>query len=117
MKASLQQQPMYCSRDHNYPSKFLETLPQAEQERCNTMEGLFTTLNNKFKPQDNETIKTLQFHKLFRQGNANAEEWMGRLRLTAVQYSYKDTDTQLKEQFIYWLNDNGMLVQMIRELT
>ena len=22
MKASLQQQPMYCSRDHNYPSRY-----------------------------------------------------------------------------------------------
>ena len=61
-----------------------------EQERCNTLEGLLTTLNNKFKPQYNETIKSLQFHKLGRQMNENAEEWMGRHRLAAVECNYKE---------------------------
>ena len=56
-----------------------------EQGRCNTMKGLFTTLNNKFKPQYNETIKSLQFHKLGRQMNKNSEEWMGKLRLATVE--------------------------------
>ena len=37
--------------------QFLETLTQAEQERCNIQEGLFTTLINKFKPQYNEAIR------------------------------------------------------------
>ena len=29
--------------------QLLETLTQSEHERCNTMEGLFTTLNSRFK--------------------------------------------------------------------
>ena len=37
----------------------LETLNQTEQERGNTREGLFTILNNKIKPQHNETINSL----------------------------------------------------------
>ena len=31
---------------------------------CNTLESLFEPLSNKFKPQYNETIKSLQFRKL-----------------------------------------------------
>ena len=56
-----------------------------EQERCNTMEGLITTLSNKFKLQYNETIKSLQFQKLGRKTNDNAEEWVGRFRLAAFK--------------------------------
>ena len=41
--------------------QYLETLTETEQEKCNTLEGLFATLNNKFKPKYNETIKSLQF--------------------------------------------------------
>ena len=37
------------------------------------MEGNFTTLRNKFKPQYNEIVKSLQFYKLGRQMNENAE--------------------------------------------
>ena len=42
----------------------LEMLTQAEKEKCEPSKGLFKTLNDKFKPQYNETIKSLQFHKL-----------------------------------------------------
>ena len=90
---------------------------QMEQERCNTTEGLFTTFNNKFKPQFNETIKSLQSFKLIRQTKENAEEWMGRLRLAAVEYNYREVDRQLKQQFIHGLNDNDMLTEIIRKLT
>ena len=38
------------------------------------MEGLFTTLKNKFKPQYNETLKSLLSCKLDRQTNQYAEE-------------------------------------------
>ena len=86
-----------------------------EQERCNSTEGLFTTLNNKVKPQCKETIKPLQFHKSGRQMNENAEDWMGRLRLAPVECNYKEIDRQLKEKFIHGLNDNDMLVEIIRE--
>ena len=68
--------------------QFIESLTQMEQERCNTMEGLFTTFNNKFKPQLKKTIKSLQFCKLSRQTKENAEEWMGRLRFAAVECNY-----------------------------
>ena len=46
-------------------------LAQMEQEGCNTREGLFTTLNNKFKckPEYNKTIELLQFYKLGRHIN------------------------------------------------
>ena len=37
--------------------QYLEMLTMAEKETCNTLEGLFETLCNKFKPQYNETIK------------------------------------------------------------
>ena len=42
---------------------------------------------------------------------------MGRFRLEAIECNYKETDRQLKEQFIHGLNDNDMLVEIIRELT
>ena len=84
-----------------------------EQERCNTMEGFFKTLNNNFKPQNNETIKSLQFHKLDRQTTENAEEWMGRFRLAAIECNYKEIDRQLIHRF----NDYDMLAEIIRELT
>ena len=46
--------------------QYLETLKTTEKETCNTLEGLFETLSNKFKPQYNETIKSLQFRKIYR---------------------------------------------------
>ena len=35
------------------------------------------TPSNKFKPQYNEMIKSLQFRKLYRHDEENVEEWMG----------------------------------------
>ena len=57
--------------------QYLETLTTAEKETCNTLEGPFDTLCNKFKSQYNETIKSLQFRKLYRYEDENVEEWMG----------------------------------------
>ena len=65
--------------------QFLESLTQMKEERCNAMEGLFTTLNIKFKPQYNETLKSLQFHKLGRQTNENTKEWKGRLKICSYR--------------------------------
>ena len=62
-------------------------------------------------------IKFLQLHKLVCWSNESVEEWMGRLRTAAVQCKYKELDRQLKEQFIHCLNDDEMLVEVIRELT
>ena len=62
-------------------------------------------------------IKSPQFHKLSRQSGENTEEWMGRLRLAAIECNYKEIGRQLKEQFIHNLNDTEMLAEIIRELT
>ena len=41
---------------------------------------------------------------------------MGTLSLAAIEYSYKEIDRQLKEQFIHGLSDPYMLIEIIREL-
>ena len=97
--------------------QYLETLTTAEKETCNTLKGLFETLSNKFKPQYNETIKSLQFRKLYQHDDENVEEWMGGLCVAAVECNYQEVDRQLKEQFIHGLNDKHMLEEIIKELT
>ena len=74
-------------------------------------------LVTKFKPQFNETIKSLQFRKLYRFKGKSAEECRGRLHMAAAECSYREVDQQLKEQFIHGLNDKTMLDEVIRELT
>ena len=96
---------------------YLESLTGAEKHACGTLQGLFDTLAAKFKPQFNETVKSLQFRKLYRFEGKSAEEWMGRLLVVAAECSYKEVDQQLKEQFIHGLNDKTMLDEVIRELT
>ena len=97
--------------------QFIELLTHAEKDRYNTLEGLFEILTNKFRPQFSETIKSLQFCKLSRQKEENAEEWMGRLWLSAIKCNYKELNRQFKEQFIHGQNDTDMLGEIIRELT
>ena len=58
---------------------YFKTLMAAEGEACNMLEDLFDMLANKFKPQHNETIKSLQLRKLCQLESKNVEEWMGRL--------------------------------------
>ena len=70
-----------------------------------------------FRPQFNETIKSLQFCKLSRQNGKNAEEWMGRLWLSLIEYNCKELNRQLKEQFICDLNDIDMSGEIIMEFT
>ena len=53
--------------------QFLEMLTNEEKNLCGTLEGLFETLSSKFKPQFNETIKSLQFWKLYKKDGENAE--------------------------------------------
>ena len=87
-----------------------------EKITCNTLDGLFETLNSKFRSQFNEKIRSLQFRKLCRSDNESAEEWMGRLRIAAAECSYQELDRQLKEQFIHGFNDKDMLGEIIKEL-
>ena len=54
--------------------QLIATLTDEEQEACNLEKGLFDTLNRKFKPLYNETIKSLKFCKLIRQSNESIEE-------------------------------------------
>ena len=95
---------------------YLESLTEAEKHACNTLQGLFNTLAAKFKPQFNETIKSLQFRKLYRFKSESAEEWMGRLRIAVAECNYTEIDRQLKEQFIHGLNNKAMLDEVVREL-
>ena len=62
-------------------------------------------------------MKSLQFHKLVRQHNESAEDWMCRLRIAALECNYKEGDRQLKEQCIHRLNDSDVLAEIIRDLT
>ena len=97
---------------------FIELLTHAEKDTCSTLEGLFKILTKRFRLQLNDKmIKALQFHKLSRQKEENAEEWLGRLWLLAIECNYKELDRQLKEQFIHGLNDTDMLGEIIWELT
>ena len=43
---------------------FIQMLTAKEQEKCKTNTGLFQMLNEKFKPQHNETILLFQYYKL-----------------------------------------------------
>ena len=82
--------------------QLIGTLTQDEQHTCSNEKGLFNTFNRKFKPQYNETIKSLQFSKLIRQSDESIEEWLGILITAVVKCNYKEIDRQLKEQFITW---------------
>ena len=53
--------------------QFLENLIQVMQETCDFVEGLFNTLNNKFWPQQNKTIKSLLYCKLNRKTCGNVK--------------------------------------------
>ena len=64
-------------------------MTNTEKETSNTLEGLFETLTNKFIPQYNETIKSLQFRKLCGYDDENVEEWMGRLQVAAIECNYQ----------------------------
>ena len=70
---------------------------------------------SKLRPQFYVTIKSLQFSKLSRQSRENAEKWMGRLRLAALECYYKEIDRQLKAKFIHGLSDTDMLPGIIME--
>ena len=78
--------------------QFIELLTEVEKDRCSTLEGLFKILTNTFRSQFTVMIKPLQFYKLSRQNGGNAEEWMGRLQLLAIECNYKEIHSQLKEQ-------------------
>ena len=75
--------------------QLIATLTNEEQNSCHDDKGLFETPRKKFKPQLNETIKSLHFHKLVCWSNESVTEWMGSLRTVAVKCKYKEVDRQL----------------------
>ena len=42
---------------------------------------------------------------------------MGKPRIAATEYNYKEINRQLKEQFIHGLNDSAMSIEIIKEFT
>ena len=96
---------------------YIETLMENEKEACSTLEGLVNMLADKFKPQYNEAVKSLQFRKLYQLENESVGEWIWRLHVVAAECNYRELDRQLKEQFIHGINDKLMLDEIIRYLT
>ena len=96
---------------------YIKSLTEGKKERCGTLEGLLNILATKFRPQYNQTIKSLQFRQLHRDKGKGVDEWMGRLCIVAAECGYKEIDRQLKEQFFHGLNDEDMLGKFIKELT
>ena len=81
----------------------MQTLIDEEQEKCRTSTGLFEVLNEKFKPQYNETIVPLQYCTLIRDQNKNAKERMGHLKIKASKCVCKENDSKLKGKKIYYI--------------
>ena len=96
--------------------RFVQTLNNKEKEKCKTSSGLFYILSEKFKPQHNEIMLSLQYFKLAREQNENVEEWIGCLWIKLNESDYKEKDRRLKEQFINGINDDDMMTEIIREL-
>ena len=71
---------------------YIKSLTEGEKEACNTLQGLFDTLASKFRLQFNETIKSLQFRKLYRFKGKCAEEWMGRLHVAVAECNCREID-------------------------
>ena len=65
--------------------QFLESLIQEEQDSCKTVDGLFETLDSKFRPQHNKTILSLQYYKVRRQSKEDIEQWIGELTIMASE--------------------------------
>ena len=55
--------------------RFMKTLNDEEKEKFKTNPGLFKTLSDKFKPQHNEKMLSLQHCKLIGEQNQNAKKW------------------------------------------
>ena len=76
---------------------YIENLTEVEKQTCGTLQGLIDTLAKTFRPQYNETVKSLQFRQLCRHEGENAMEWRGRLQVAVAECNYKEIDCQLKE--------------------
>ena len=60
---------------------YIESLIEGEKERYGTLQGLFDTLATKFRPQYNQTIKSLQFRQLHGGKGKGVDKGTGRLHM------------------------------------
>ena len=74
-------------------------------------------LKEKFRPQHNEMILSLQYCKLHGKKNESAQERMGRICIEVAEYNYKEHVRRLKEPFINCLDDDEITQEIIKELT
>ena len=51
-----------------------------------------------------------------KQANKSAEGWMGKLRIVTTECNHKEINRQLKEQFLHWLIDSDMWMEIIKEI-
>ena len=82
-----------------------------------TVGDFFNILNSKFRPEHNETILLLQYCKVCRCDNDNAEEWLDRPHIMTTNFKCKEINRHLIDQFINSLNDDGMIVEIICKCT
>ena len=61
-------------------------------------QNFFKTLDDKFQPQHNETIFSLQYFLINQGTNENAKKGISLLRIKENKYGYKEKDRRLKQQ-------------------
>ena len=83
---------------------FIQTLNDRGKEKCKCSIGLFSVLNERFIPQHNEKILSMQNCKLSRIENESAEKWVGQIKIKANEYKYKEKDRCPKQQSINCIN-------------
>ena len=81
---------------------YIELLTENKKEACNTLERLVNTPAAKFKLQYNETVKSLQFRKLYRLENESADVWMGRLCVATAECNYREFGQAYKITIYTW---------------
>ena len=60
---------------------------------------------------------TVGYCTLIREETENAEKWMGNLRVKADEYEYKERDRRIKDQFINGINDDEIMIEIIKGVT
>ena len=70
----------------------IRTLIEAEQELHEHVKRPLETFSETFKPQHNETILSLGYLMLVNNANESTEEWIGSLRVKAIECKYQETD-------------------------
>ena len=83
------------SRLHREDFQLIQTFMNSEKKACKTVEGLFSTLGEKYKANHKETILSLLYCRLKRKSQESAEEWMGRFSIKTKDYKEKEYNRRL----------------------